>query len=463
MKNIDSGSIPSGAGTVGRRTFVGAAAALAVGGAGMAHAGAARAATAADGAYELVWSEQFSGTYLKEGLWEYELGNVRGNEQQHYSRTDANLKVQNDQLVISVTDRPAADQYRNTAKHGTNARLVKYNSASIRTHGKKDFLYGKLEVRARLPKGKGAFPAVWLLGHDFHLDGRIDTAQGPGWPSCGELDIVELIGAPTAARAAQGETASAGTSNKKVYGTPHFAYRLGDADGDGAYSPYALGGSASIAADFSDGFHVFGINRTPEKLEWSLDGVVYKTLLHSDPDPQENERRQAAAAGMNRPMYLQINLATGGNWAGDAGDHLATDGTNLTVDWVQYSQTPEQKAADATYYAQLPKLQGVRDLTISRGQGVNLSAGVSVDRAGYTVHWSVEDTPQFVNGGVAGGRNEVRLRASSKSGLQATAALPAGKYRLYYTALPTGLDLSNSSKTVPTVRSSRGRAMLTVV
>ena len=181
--------------------------------------------TSADGPYEVVWSEKPDGMTLHNDLWEYELGNIRDNEQQHYSSGTENVRVQDRQLVIAVTDRPAADQYRNTARHGTNARLVKFNSVSIRTHSKKDFLYGKLEIRARLPKGKGAFPAIWMLGHDFHLDDRLSPAQGPGWPGCGGLDVVELIG------------------------TPRFAYRLGDGDGEGSYRPYTLGGASVIGTE----------------------------------------------------------------------------------------------------------------------------------------------------------------------------------------------------------------------
>lgn len=447
----------------GRRTFVGAAGLMALACAAAPRAFAASNGTSADGPYELVWSEQFAGQTLNEGLWEYELGNIRGNEQQHYSSGTENVRVQDGQLVITATDRPVADQYRNTARHGANARLVKYNSGSIRTHAKKDFLYGKLEIRARLPKGKGAFPAIWMLGHDFHLDGRLSQAQGPGWPGCGELDVVELIGAPTLERASQGETAKPDVSNRKIYGTPHFSYRLGDGDGDGSYRPYSLGGTSVIATDFNDEFHVFGINRTPEKLEWLLNGQVYKTILFTDPDPVENERRQAAAAGMLRPMYLQINLATGGNWAGDAGDHLAEDGTDFVIDWVQYAQTAEQKAADLAYYSTLPALEGVTDIAIRQGQFVDLAEHVSVDFSGYEVFWSVNDTPMFVNGGAAGGRNEVRLLASSQSGPQSVAALPVGVYSLYYTALPAGTNLSGSGKNAPTIPANRAKAVLAVL
>lgn len=109
------------------------------------------------------------------------------------------------------------------------------------------------------------------------------------------------------------------------------------------------------------------------------------------------------------------------------------------------------------------RLRGVTDVAIRQGQPVDLSAAVGVDCPGYTVHWSVNDSPMFVNGGVACGRNEVKLRASSKVGGQSLAELPVGVYSLYYTALPDGTDLTNSGKALPTVSAARGTAVLAVL
>ncbi|MFX3903988.1 family 16 glycosylhydrolase, partial [Streptococcus suis] len=82
---------------------------------------------------------------------------------------------------------------KNTTRWKDNARLVKYNSGSVRTQGKQEFLYGRIEAKIKLPKGKGVFPAFWTLGSDFHMDGRINPKQGYDWPSVGEIDIMELI------------------------------------------------------------------------------------------------------------------------------------------------------------------------------------------------------------------------------------------------------------------------------
>lgn len=453
-----------------RRTMLGLAAtgAVATGFAaplvhpGPAHASQAASGDSGDADFASVWEDTFDGAALDPAVWEYELGNIRGNEQQHYSSNAENVRVEDGKLLLAVTERPPRDRYRNTERHGDSARLVKYNSGSIRTHGRQDFLFGKLELRARMPKGKGVFPALWLLGHEFHLDGRISTEQGYEWPSTGELDIAEVIGAPTNGRAAEGEEGQPGNSNRTLYGTPHFWHQEGDPDGDGNASPYSLGGSYTTSDDLNDNFHVFGVNRTPEKLEWLFDGRVYRTLyFNSEEDPADLDRREAARAGLNRPSYLQINLAAGGNWGGDAGEHLADDDTKLVVDWVKFSQTAEQKRQDAAYRADMPVLSGARDVAIRQGELADLVADVSVDRDDHVVELSINDSPMFVNSGAPGGRNEVRLRVRSADDAEAVASLPVGVYALYYTAMPRNVDLTGGQE--PSALMSRVKATLAVL
>lgn len=410
--------------------------------------------------FSLVREDGFAGSRLDPRSWELELGNIRGNEQQHYSSASENIRVQDGKLVIQVTDRPEADQYRNTDRWGDAARVVTYNSGSARTHAARDFLYRKIEVRAKLPRGKGAFPAIWTLGHDFPLDGRIAASQGYGWPATGEIDIVEMIGAPTAERAAEGEVAKEGTSNRVVHGTPHFWYSQGDADGDGSYSPTGLGGTTTAAADLADVFHVYAVNRTPAKIEWLLDDVVFHTMSFTAEDPADQARLDAAKAGLDRPAYLQLNLATGGNWAGDAGDHLVADGASMIVDHVRFSQTPAQKAQDEAYRAAMPTLSGITSLTSTEGEATDLVADVTVDSSAHVVQLSVNDSPQFVNSGAPGGRNEVTLRVDDADDAEAIAALAPGVYSLYYTAVPTGADLTGGQ--LPTELTHRARTTLTV-
>lgn len=420
--------------------------------------------------YELVWNDEFDGDALNQADWGYELGNVRGNEQEHYSSSTDNVDVIDGDLVLNVTDRPVADQYRNTAKFGDRARTVKYNSGSVRTEGREEFLFGRVEARIAMPEGKGAFPAFWMLGSDFHLDGRVNMEHGYSWPSTGELDIMEIIGAPTEERAAQGEVGKPGNSNSTSYGTPHFYYTGGDADGDGSYAPKAIGGNLSMAQNLSEGYHVYGIDWNPDYISWYVDGVVFNTMYFPTDATRaagneafvasEVARFQAAADSLNRPQYLQLNLATGGNWAGDAGDHLGVDGTSLTVDWVRYYRSAAQQSAADAYYAEQPKITGAGNRVMRAGEAADLLAGVSTND-GYSVEYSIDDEPMFVNGGVEGGRNEVRMVVSDSADNSALQSLEPGVYSLHYSALEDGATYSGGI--TPVARVARQTALLTVL
>ncbi|WP_051138803.1 exo-alpha-sialidase [Agromyces italicus] len=420
--------------------------------------------------YDLVWNDEFDGDALNQEDWGYELGNVRGNEQQHYSSSTDNVDVADGALILAATDRPLADQYRNTARWGDRARVVKYNSGSVRTEGREEFLYGRIEARMSLPEGKGVFPAFWMLGADFHMDGRVNMEHGYSWPSTGELDIMEIIGAPTEERAAQGEVGKAGNSNAVTYGTPHFYYTGGDADGDGSYAPTALGGNLSTAESLSEGYHVYGIDWNPEYIAWYVDGVVFNIMYFPTDSTtaagneafiaSEVARFQAAADSLNRPQYLQLNLATGGNWAGDAGDHLAEDGAAFKVDWVRYYRSAAQQAAADAYYAGQPEITGAVDRVMRAGEAADLLDGVGVSE-GYVVEYSINDEQMFVNGGVEGGRNEVHLVVADASDTAALQSLAPGVYSLHYSALEEGVAYSGGI--TPVARAARQRVLLTVL
>lgn len=344
-------------------------------------------------------------------------------------------------MILEVTERPEEDQYYNRQKHGNNARLVHYNSGSVRTAGKQEFLYGRLEAKMKLPKGQGVFPAFWTLGADFNLDGRIETGQGYGWPSTGEIDIMELTGTAT------------GQGNKTVYGTPHFFYSKGDADKDGnAGSGYS--GNLSLSDDFANDFHVFGINWSEDRIEWYVDDVVYNTLVYDS-----SERSQALKKAFNRPQFIQFNLAAGGNWPGTAGKKLA--GQKVEIDWVRWLQNDEQKIARENYYANKPIINGVRNISIVKGEVPNLLDGVSINLPDYKVEYSIDDEYMFVNTGEPGGRNEVRNVIKNSSHANKIADLAPGVYNVYYTSIPKAPDYNGRG--VPIHKMTRELSQLVIL
>ena len=125
--------------------------------------------------YSLVWNDEFSGTSLDANTWNYETGNGSGgwgnHELEYYTNSPKNVLVSNGNLIIEA---------RKESIGGFN-----YSSTRLTTQNKKAFTYGRVDIRAKLPKGKGMWPALWMLGSN------INTA---GWPACGEMDIMELLG-----------------------------------------------------------------------------------------------------------------------------------------------------------------------------------------------------------------------------------------------------------------------------
>lgn len=325
-----------------------------------------------DEKYEVIWKDEFDGTGaidnngLDNSKWGYELGCIRGVEQQHYTKDKENVHVDDGKLVLEVTDRAKESQYKNPR----GDRQVIYNSGSVRTHGKQDFLFGRIEVLAKLPEGQATFPAFWTLGSDFTLDGSINGDQGDGWPLSGEIDIMESIGDPNFVY----ETLHYSDTNKPGY-TP-------GAD-NGKYAGNGKGSKITTPGVVIDGetYHVFGINWSEGKMEWYIDDQIVRSVDYSD-DP-------AAKAALDRPQYIQLNFATGGNWPGDAGSNLA--GQTFKVEYAYYAQNQEQKAAAEKYYANTAALN-VKDLSMVEGvvpdllNEATLTAGSElVDLSEYTI------------------------------------------------------------------------------
>lgn len=227
----------------------------------------------------LVWSDEFSAASLNTQVWNYELGagGWGNNELETYTNSINNVHLDSGYLHITALN-PAPSSY-------TSGRLT--------TQAKKDFTYGKVRIRAKLPQGKGIWPALWMLGSNF------STA---GWPKCGEIDIMELLGqAPSV-----------------TYGTIHW-----DAGGYTSRSgSYTLSGSS-----FSAGFHVFTLVWTPNNLKWSVDDQEFLSIRRSD----------ASAFPFSLPQFFIFNVAVGGNWPGNP-DQTTVFPQHMIVDYIRVYQ-----------------------------------------------------------------------------------------------------------------------------
>lgn len=210
---------------------------------------------------KLIWEENFDGETLNESVWNYELGNgcpdICGwgnNERQEYTKT--NHKIKDGHLVITVK------------KEGD-----KYTSTRITTAGKKEFKYGYIEARAKLPVGHGIWPAFWMLGSNI---------KEAGWPLAGEIDILEYVGKE-----------------------PHMVFTsLHTKDSHGE----TINTKKTPFPNIEEGFHTYAINWTADQIEFFVDGKSVYTYVPKN--------KTVEVWPYDQPFYFIINAAVGGNFGG---------------------------------------------------------------------------------------------------------------------------------------------------
>lgn len=209
----------------------------------------------------IIFEEDFNGTSINEVHWNYELGdgcpNKCGwgnNERQKY--TKSNARVQDGKLIITAT------------KEGEN-----YFSSRLTTKDKIEFQYGTVEARAKLPTGTGIWPAFWMLGADI---------TEKGWPLCGEIDIMEYVG--------------------REPGTVYTTLHTQDSHGNSKNS------KKTPISNIEDGFHVYKLDWTQDKMDFYVDNQLLYTF-----NPEE---RTEEIWPFDKPFFLIVNLAIGGNFGG---------------------------------------------------------------------------------------------------------------------------------------------------
>ena len=233
---------------------------------------------------KLVWADEFDGTALNSDFWSFETGNGSngwGNNELQFYRTQ-NTSIQDGHLVITAKKEPFGGK--------------EYTSSRIITKGKKEFRYGRVDIRAALPKGQGIWPALWMLGSNF------DTVS---WPACGEIDIMEMIGG--------------GGRENTVHGTVHW-------QNEGKHAQF--GGKTTLpSGTFSDQFAVYSITWDATSIRWFVDNKQYHVI---DTTPAELDE-------FRRNFFFIFNVAVGGNWPGSP-NSTTTFPQHLIVDYVRVFQ-----------------------------------------------------------------------------------------------------------------------------
>jgi beta-glucanase (GH16 family) len=254
--------------------------------------------------WKMVWSDEFDYQGPPDAeRWEVDIWPARkvNDEDQTYTDREKNLRVKDGYLVIEA--------------RRENHNDAKYTSARIHTDGKGDFLYGRFEVRAKLPRGMGTWPAIWMLPSDPY---RYATKCGDGddwqgsadcdaWPNSGEIDIMEHVGYQ------MGHIH--GTVHNEAYYWAKWEQRKG-----------------RILVDDADrNFHVYALEWTPERIDVFVDDTLYFTYV--------NEGSGWQSWPYDQPFHLILNVAVGGMWGRSGGgidDNIFPQ--QMLVDYVRVYQ-----------------------------------------------------------------------------------------------------------------------------
>lgn len=258
--------------------------------------------------WKLVWSDEFDQPGPPNpAKWGYEKGFIRNNEAQYYtSGRKENARVENGVLVIEARKEnwpnPAATANKARRRSPGGQEAAKYTSASLTTQGKAGWTYGRIEVRAKLPGGRGTWPAIWCLGTNI---------TQVGWPACGEIDIMENVG----------------FNPGVVHATVHAA----GSDHKGHVSK----GGQTKCPDAADAFHVYRVDWDAEKMDFYLDDHKYFTYSKAG--------NAGAAWPFDKEQYLILNLAIGGEWGGQKGIDDGIFPRRYQIDYVRVYQKSQPK------------------------------------------------------------------------------------------------------------------------
>ena len=234
---------------------------------------------------QVIFEDHFEGSTLNSAYWNYEEGDGcphlcgwGNNEQQHYHRDY--VRVEDGNLVITAVKE--ADRYL---------------SGKINSKDKMEFQYGIIELRAKLPKGKGLWPALWMLGADI---------AEVSWPASGEIDLMEYVGREPGA----------------IHTTLHTPASHGN----------SVNTKKTIVEDLEEGYHIYKAIWTPDSISFFIDE---KEVYVFEPETYDQEHYP-----FRKPFYFLINMAVGGTFGGQEIDDAALP-AKFYVDYVRVTQLPD--------------------------------------------------------------------------------------------------------------------------
>ena len=277
--------------------------------------------------WELLWSDEFNDEELDPTKWNklnWKPGWVN-NELQAYTDRDTNIFLENGHLVLQGNIEPG---YPGTDYLGNNY-VADYTSGRVNTDDKFSTTYGRFDIKAKLPAGKGSWPAIWMLG---------ESISSIGWPQCGEIDIMEHVG----------------YDQGLVHGSIHTQ------DYNHMYGTQKSG--SKYVDDVTEAFHVYSLEWSPFYLRYLIDNEPF-FFVYNDSNGDFGKWP------FNDPHYLILNLAIGGDWGGVQGVSASAFPMKMYIDYVRV-----YKKSDTYNYVEVTFKVDMSNENIS-GSGVWLSGG----------------------------------------------------------------------------------------
>ena len=238
--------------------------------------------------WALVWNDEFDGPALNLEKWSYEIGGHGwgNNELQYYSDDDSTAFIKDGKLVIRADLVPQGT--------GSSDNLRYFSSARLRTSGKGDWRYGRIEVKAKLALGQGIWPAIWMLPTDWMYG---------GWPESGEIDIMEHVGYDPG----------------RVHGSIH--------TGSYNHKINTQRGGSKLLDKISSKFYVYAIEWYEDRIDFLIDDSKYFSF-------QNDGKNDFNTWPFNQRFHLLINIAVGGDWPGSP-DETTQFPTEMEVEYVR--------------------------------------------------------------------------------------------------------------------------------
>ena len=245
--------------------------------------------------WDIVWQDEFDGASLDINKWSHEVGGhgFGNNELQYYTDDSSNSFVDNGLLHIRAKYEPAGI--------GSPNNLRNFSSARLRTVGKGDWQYGRIDVRAKIALGQGIWPAIWMLPSDWIYG---------GWPKSGEIDIMEHVG----------------HDEGRIHGSVHTE----------SYN-HIIGTqrtNSKLIEDVKTLFHIYSIEWSEQKIDFFIDDTLHYTF-------QNDFSNDFRTWPFNERFHLLLNVAVGGNWPGPP-NNTTVFPQDMEVDYVRVYEKQEK-------------------------------------------------------------------------------------------------------------------------